>query len=42
MMHIFGISTWAHINMDFIVFNAWNLLPLKPMVPQQITNLTLL
>jgi hypothetical protein len=41
MVHIFGISTRALIKMDFIAFNAWNLLPLKPMVPQQITNLTL-
>jgi len=29
-VHIFGIFTWALLNMDLIAFNTWILLPFNP------------
>jgi hypothetical protein len=29
-MYIFGKCTWDLVNMDFIAFDTWTLLPLNP------------
>ncbi len=40
-MHIFGISTWALIHMDFIAFNTWILLPFNRWYHKKNKKLTL-
>ncbi len=40
-VHIFGISTWAPINMEFIALNTWTLLPFNQWVSQKFKKSTL-